>query len=321
VPNLDLMEVNELSRNSNGGTEYIQKRLYDGELPRELLEKFQIFFSRVRNPDPNKKKILFCHDLPSDPESALIANGGWNNFEKIVFVSNWQMTQYIQYFGIPWYKCKVMRNAIDPIKTEEKPLDKIRIIYHTTPHRGLSLLLSSFLKLAEQWDDIELDVFSSFDIYGWGERDKHFEPLFKLCKEHPQINYHGYQPNFVIRDYIGTKSHIFAYPSIWLETSCIALLEALSGELWCVYPNYGALPETGANWGFDYQWIEDPRDHLDSFTLELAKSIATLRSYRENDKGRQDYTTRQNLQKIYFDNFYSWNNRIPEWERFLRSLI
>jgi hypothetical protein len=46
--NLDLVETNELAKHSNGGTELLQRRLYSGAVPRELLEKTQIVFSRVR---------------------------------------------------------------------------------------------------------------------------------------------------------------------------------------------------------------------------------------------------------------------------------
>ena len=74
--------------------------------------------------------------------------------------------------GVPYSESIILRNAIDPIEVGEKPKDTIRLIYHSTPHRGLELLVPVFEKLCETHDDIELDVYSSFKIYGWEERSE-----------------------------------------------------------------------------------------------------------------------------------------------------
>jgi hypothetical protein len=63
-----MVEVNELNKNARGGTELMQERLHKS-IPEQLLNKFQIIPSRVRELDPDKKKILWLHDLPHDPES------------------------------------------------------------------------------------------------------------------------------------------------------------------------------------------------------------------------------------------------------------
>ncbi|HYT45485.1 MAG TPA: hypothetical protein VEP90_24380, partial [Methylomirabilota bacterium] len=67
MTNLDLMEVNDLSKNANGGTEQMLKRIYN-TLPRELLNEFQIIPSRVRDLKQDKYRLYYCHDLPGDPE-------------------------------------------------------------------------------------------------------------------------------------------------------------------------------------------------------------------------------------------------------------
>jgi hypothetical protein len=55
-----------LSKAPRGGTELMADRI--NSLPPELLSRFQIIHSRVRELDPNKKKIYVLHDLPGDPE-------------------------------------------------------------------------------------------------------------------------------------------------------------------------------------------------------------------------------------------------------------
>jgi len=303
--------VDELSKNSMGGTERMKYGLQDRISP-EILDKFQIICSRVREIDPKLIPIYWLHDLPEDPESEHLKSGGWNKFEKNVFVSNWQMQSYIKHFNMPWHKSLVIQNAIEPIPLVKKSVDKIKLIYHTTPHRGLNLLVPVFIKLAEKYDNIELDVFSSFEIYGWKQRDEPFEALFDLCRNHPKINYHGFQPNDVVRKAL-QESHIFAYPSIWLETSCIALMEAMSAGCLCVHPNYGALPETSAGFNWMYQYREDLRDHMVVFYSILDKAIASVL--------HEEVQISLETTKSYIDTFYNWNRRIEEWDNFLKSIL
>jgi glycosyltransferase involved in cell wall biosynthesis len=305
------ISTDEVSKNAMGGTERMKFTLGEKINP-EILDKFQIICSRVREIDQNLIPIYWLHDLPGDPESEHLKAGGYTKFEKLVFVSNWQMQSYINYYKIPWYKCVVLQNAIEPIPSIEKKYDKIKLIYHTTPHRGLGLLVPVFIKLAEKYDNIELDVFSSFKIYGWEQRDEPYQALFDLCKEHPKINYHGYQPNEVVRKSL-QEAHIFAYPSTWMETSCIALLEAMSAKCLCVHSNYGALYETSANLTWMYQYLEDSRDHVVMLYNELERAINNIQN--------KNLINSLETNKSYVDVMYNWERRSQQWETFLTEIL
>lgn len=305
---------NTLSQKAHGGTELqaleLQKRLSP-----ELLDQCQIFATRVEAPlDETKIRLLWVHDLPRDPSLDHIKNGGWKKFHKIIFVSNWQMQRFIEQYGIPWEHCLVLPNAINPIEYHTKPNDIIRLAYWSTPHRGLNILVPVFKKLCEVFDNIELDVYSSFNLYGWGGKDKPFEPLFNECRDHPKINYHGSVSNDIIRKNI-KNTHIFAYPSTWAETSCICLIEAMSGGLVCVHPNYGALYETASNWTNMYQWTEDQSQHASYFYAALH---ATISNYNASPQAIQSQLMSQ---KSYTDIFYNWDSRILQWEHVIRSLL
>ena len=306
------MIYDELSARAMGGTELMGMRL-ESSLDPEFLDNFQIIRSRVRELDESKIRILWLHDLPDDPESHHLASGGWKKFHKIVFVSNWQMQAYIAKYDIPWSHCVVMQNAIDPIPEHAKPNDgTIRLAYWSTPHRGLNILVPVFDKLCEKYDNIELDVYSSFALYGWEERDKPYEELFEACRNHPKINYHGAIPNEQLRKNL-EKTHIFAYPSTWVETSCLCLMEAMSAGLLCVHSNLGALYETGANWTSMYQFNEEPNQHAGQFYLMLDNAIEYL-----NDEGLQ---SRLSSQQSYANVFYNWQLRASQWKALLESLV
>lgn len=304
--------TDNLSTNAMGGTELLKNELAK-RIDKDLLDKFQIFVSRVQQPyDETKIRLRWCHDLAEDPANGDLANQGWKNYHRIVFVSHWQKNSYVQAYGIPLSKCVVMHNAINPIEAHNKPTDKIKLAYWSTPHRGLNILIPVFEKLCEDYDNIELDVFSSFKLYGWEERDQPYLELFEKCKAHPKINYHGSVSNDVIRESL-KETHILAYPSIWPETSCLTLMEAMSAGCLCVHSDLAALPETAANWTIMYQMHEDLNQHATVFYSALRSSIDNL--YEEGIQSRIS------SQQSYANIFYNWNIRQKQWEAFLTSLL
>ncbi len=315
MSNLDLMERNEVNKDSKGGTELLQERLYGGDIPRELLEKVQIVFSRARDLDPDKKKIYYCHDLPEDPESSRLSDPMYRKkFDKFVFVSNWQMEKYNEVRGVEYNRSTVVKNSIVPIDTTKRTKsDKIRLIYHTTPHRGLQLLVPAFIELCKRHDDITLDVYSSFKIYGWEQRDEQYQELFDICRNHPNIKYHGTVSNDEIREAL-LSADIFAYPSIWKETSCLSLIEAMSAGLLCIHPNLAALSETSMGLTWMYQWNEDANAHAGGFMQVLHQGIEVMRNQREAIEADLK------LQKIQVDRVHGWNNKANEWKALLESI-
>ena len=297
-----------------GGTELMNKALMERVDP-ALLEEFHIIKSRVRKVDSDKKNILWLHDLAGDPESQHLRDPASRaRFSKLVFVSNWQLSTYNMALGVPYAESVVLRNAIDPIAVDwkNKPDDRINIIYHTTPHRGLDIVYAAIERLAEVYGDkIHLDVFSSFEAYGWKERDQPYLPLFEKIRNHPQMTYHGFQPNSTVREYL-SKAHIFAYPSIWQETSCIAAIEAMSAGCEVVCSNLAALPETTGHWADMYQYNEDIQQHAQVFVNRLYGAI---------ERHREDSIQKKLvLQKNWVDNFYNWNLRAAEWTNLLTGL-
>jgi glycosyltransferase involved in cell wall biosynthesis len=303
--------ADELSKNSKGGTEMMRDGLYE-RLPEDLRDQFQVICSRVRELD-GRPAILWLHDMWSDPEAQhLTEKDSRARFEKLVFVSHWQQSTYNIGLGVPYEDGVVLRNAIDPIEYVEKKEDQIRLIYHTTPHRGLDLLVPAYDALYNIWGDkIHLDVYSSFSIYGWSQRDKPFEPLFERCRQHPGITYHGYQPNDVIREAL-KQAHIYSYPCIWPETSCISIIEAMSAGCAIVTSSLGAIPETTGHFATMYPYRENDNDHANAFAQVLHNQIHNIFS--------DDEKIKLNIQRNWANSFYNWDTRTMEWTSLLRGL-
>jgi len=306
------IDWNATAAKSNAGTELMCRGL-EQRLDPALLVEFQIIPSRVENPlNPDKIRLLWCHDLAHDQIYYHLADGGWNRFDRLVMVSNWQMNSFIDRYAIPWSHCVVMRNAIEPLPLKTREKGVCRLIYTSTPQRGLNILVPVFAKLREKYGrQVELDVFSSFKLYGREEDDEQFKPLFGQIERTEGATWHGTRSNSEVRAAL-MNAHVFAYPSIWRETSCLALMEAMSAGLICVHPNCGALFETAANWTAMYQWHEDPKAHARVFYNVLDMVVAS-------ELGGQ-VTAPLLAQKHYADFHFGWERRAKEWELLLRNL-
>jgi glycosyltransferase involved in cell wall biosynthesis len=303
----------ELSANSKGGTEQMRQRLVDNMSP-EMLSNVAIHLSRPRELHDDVANILWCHDLAEDPENKILLDGGWEKFDHFVFVSAWQRDQYILRFGIPYSRCSVIHNAIEKqYSPKQKDLSTIRFVYHTTPHRGLELLVPIFEELAKEFDNIHLDVYSSFGIYGWESRDEAYKGLFKRIEAHPNMTYHGHKSNAEVLEALD-NGHIFLYPNIWKETSCIALLEAIKSQMLCIHPNYGALPETGANATIMYDFNEDPQAHA-NYAYAVARQVLHTMKNDPNYFHGFTYSDRFNLARNNIQSFVTmWNSVLSKFK-------
>lgn len=305
-------DFNEMQKKSNGGTEQTC-RMIESNLPSELLEDFQIIPSRVGSLKEDKIRVYHLHDLPEDPEINHLKNlNSRNRFHKLVFCGNWQYNRYLSVLGIPPNdKCVTIDTPIVPIEPVQKSRDEIRLIYTSTPQRGLGLLVPVFEELCKKYDNIYLDVFSSFAIYGWAEADKPFQELFERCKNHPKIVFHGAQPNEVVREHL-QKAHIFAYPSIWQECNSRALIEAMSAGLLCLHPNLAGLGDTSGGLTSMYQFIDNPNEHAAKFYHLLDNAIQVV-----NTDPAQNFFK---FVKQYADARFNISKVVAQWNDLLISL-
>jgi UDP-glucose:(glucosyl)LPS alpha-1,2-glucosyltransferase len=306
-----------LTAGAKGGTELMADMMLK-YVDNELLKPFQIIHSRFRGFNEGSIPIFVCHDLANDPEVAELANPEFRSkFAKIVMVSNFQKDQYHYVLGIPYDDMVVIQNAIEPITEagqRKDPKEEIRLIYHTTPHRGLEILTYVFPHLKAKYPQLVLDVFSSFKIYGWEQRDEEYKRVFETLKTTPGVSYYGSVDNATIRQAL-LKSHIFAYPCIWMETSCIAAIEALCAGNAVVAPNFGALPETTKGLTHQFHFSENYQTLADRFFNTMCQAIdGFLENYQnQNEPGLA-------LRQL-FNADYSWNRRKNEWENFLKGCL
>ena len=284
-----------------GGTELIFNRISE----KIDFSKINLITKGIReNIDPNKKTIYWCHDNPSD----IIYKNINNNIDaKFVFVSENQKNNFINYFNLDKEKCSVIRNAIIPIPKHLKNNNICRLIYHSTPNRGLDILIKVYEELVPVFLNngiyIHLDVYSSFRIYNRPDLhlDKPYYELYKKIHNHPHMTYHGSVPNNEIRNAL-MNSHIFAYPSTYYETSCLCLIEAMSAGCLCVHSSYGALPETANNHTIMYEYCDNKFEHCTRFANSLIKAVLNYKNISLDDQIK------------YINNTFDIKKAVEKWK-------
>ena len=302
-----------------GGTE-LQVELLHKYADKDLLDKVQITTSVPEKIPlhPTKPNILWqqnsydqanLHPWFKDKENH-------KKYDWYVFNSHWCYEKFRMMFDIPTSKSLVIKNAIDkiePRKLEHTKGDPVKLIYTSTPWRGLNVLLAA-MQLVKN-TSVHLDVYSSTQVYGdqfKEANDRQFEGLYNQAAALKNVSYIGYKPNEFIKENL-KNYHMFIYPNIWEETSCIAAIEAMAAGLYCITTDYGALYETGAEFITYVPYEKSFTSLAQKFAFAIDHAAGTLDhpAIRQHLDMQIDYTNR----------FYNWNKIGYAWTKFLEGAI
>ena len=305
--------LKKINNESLGGSEN-QLRLLLKHLPDESFKDINLILNNTNHDliEKNKINVLWMQHFVNQEEAKNLGSKDYvNKLDYIVFNSNWNFEKFQYQFKIPESKSLVIKNAIEKIDFHEKPKDKINLVYHTTPWRGLIHLLKVFKRLNLQ--NTELNICSSTIIYGKkfdSILGKKYENIFEECKNTKNVNYLGFVENNKIIELL-KNMHIYSFPSIWPETSCISAIEAMAAGCEIVTSNLGALYETCAPFatfvGFD--------SNFDNFEKKYQKALEnSVKNFwsKENQK-------KIRLQQEVINLTYSWNVRSKEWISFFEE--
>lgn len=288
-----------------GGTELSYRHLleYVG-----VPDTVKLHLSVAQEIDSSKYNVIWlhqAHDQPSVQNLRQVAGA----FDDLVFVSHWQREQYLRYVipGFPLDRTSVIRNAVNVPKSVSrttKSTTETRLIYSSTPFRGLDVLLDAFDMIRD--DALYLDVYSSMRVYGPSHavRDVDYEALYERCRRHSRIAYHGSVDQETLHRAFD-RAHVLAYPCTWEETSCITAMEAMTHGCLLVASDIGALPETTA--GLAVTYTPGPR-HAEQYASVLKRAVADLRAGR--------HVSRLRVQRAYASEALSWHGRSLEWAAF-----
>src|SRR6056300_608372 len=306
------------NKNPRGGTELQLEYLYK-YVDNSLLDQVQITTSVPEKIPlhPTKMNILWQKNSYDQPNITpwFKDKSNHNKYDWYVFNSHWNYEKFRMFYDIPTEKCLVIKNGIDYIKPRnlKEKKDKIKLIFHPTPWRGLNVILATMQYIKNP--NVELDVYSSTEVYGKAFKeanDKPYEELYEQARQLPNVNYIGYKPNEYIKENLH-KYDIFAYPNIWEETFCISALEAMAGGLYVISTNYGALYETCAEFA---TYIPYQKNYL-NLSQNFAYAIEAIAPKLDSEGVKKHL---QN-QIEYVNQYYNWNKQGNAWTIFLKGAI
>jgi len=307
-----------MQKNPRGGTELQLEYLYK-YVDNSLLDQVQITTSVPEKIPLSKNKINILWQKNSYDQPNLAPwfqdKSNHSKYDWYVFNSHWNYEKFRMMFDMPTEKCLVIKNGIDYIKPRnlKEKKDKIKLIFHPTPWRGLNVILATMQYIKNP--NVELDVYSSTEVYGKAFKeanDKFYEELYEQARQLPNVNYIGYKPNEYIKENLH-KYDIFAYPNIWEETFCISAIEAMAAGLYVITTDYGALFETCAEFSSYVTYQKDYNNLARNFAFAIDTIADQLTS-----PGVVNHLEKQ---IDYTNHFYNWNKQGNAWTQFLKGAL
>jgi len=304
-----------------GGTEiqYDYLRKYGN---RALLELVQITTSVPEKEPlhPLRPNILWIKNSYDQPNLApwFSKKENHSKYDWYVFNSHWTYEKYRYFFNVPDTRSVVIKNGIDydelKLKKDFTYKEPLKLIYFSTPWRGLDVLLDA-MELLKDEKDIVLDVYSSTIIYGDGfhrDNEPKFLKLYERARDLKNVTYKGY----LYHDELVGKLkeyHVSVHPSTFEETFCISAMEALAAGCMLITTDLGAIPETCAEFPV-YIPYSTNKTHLAAQTAESIKQAKEILS-------KQNISQSLKFQQQYYKYYYDWKVIGSFWDRFLQGAV
>jgi glycosyltransferase involved in cell wall biosynthesis len=307
------------------GVECINARLCSGAFFRE--RKFDAVIvlnsssgsKRRSDLPPSTKLILWTqHETVQPAMCRLAVKEISENWDGIVCVSDWQRNSYIETFGLAPDRLTTIRNAIAPsfeglfrspddlVRAKSNPLT---LAYTSTPYRGLKHLLDIFPEYRRSNPEAKLSVFSSMAVYRKHEvfDAEMFSGMYDALRSTDGVEYVGSLPQPALAERLA-HAHILAYPNIFPETSCIAVMEAMAAGMRVVTSDFAALPETTEGFAdlVPIDFKDEPK-----YVRDYTRAIVD-RPYSIETDAAALYA-----QAVHMNRHHTWAIRARQWAEYL----
>jgi glycosyltransferase involved in cell wall biosynthesis len=210
------------------------------------------------------------------------------HIDTLLTVSHWQSQILSAYSDFPLHKTFVLGNGIHPdfFQGAEKRFPK-RLIYSSTPHRGLMHIPALFTQLKAKHPELEIHIFSGYDVYGASGVGQ-YDTLKAELEATPGVVFRGnIAQKELAREFM--KSSILFYPCSYEETFCITALEAQAAGCVVVTSKHSALPETVGDAGVLVPGKPGSQEYNSSFveaTDQILKNPELFQKLSEKGKSR-----------------------------------
>ena len=270
------------------------------------------FAEQLKHMAPRAFHVSWLHLLPRESAMAPLA-AMRPHIDCAVFVSRTQAAMF-GYSG-QW---TVIGNGIAPSFEEMfaaagdlQATKQNRAAYTSMPYRGLHLLVETILQMR---GGTEFDVYSAMQTYR--EPETGFAELYRAVRAAPRTRYHGAVAQPALARAL-KGAGFFAYPCAFVETYCIAALEAIAAGLKVVSMDLGALKETTLGFADLLPVTAEMEDAeiITRYTALLEKNVAGFLGQPE------EWAAQRLEQSLAVNRLCSWRARALEWENLLAPAI
>ena len=251
------------------------------------------------------KKVLWHHDTHEYDSLTPERNA---KFSCHLALSQWHrnfLKSYYPFIG----NVKLTSNGLntDLYKRTNIKRDPHKMVWSSSPNRGLHTLVAMMPRIRRIVPDASLDVFYGFD--NWIETCKktgNQEELMEmrlikgLAESTAGVKLHGrVSPSQLAEAQLGAG--VWAYSTAWHETYCITAAEALCSGIVPVASNLAALPETLHGFGTLVNGNHETIRYQNQFVDQVVKAML-----EPADRESMMQYAQQNL---------SWNSVCDQWCR------
>lgn len=254
--------------------------------------------------DFNAKVVaLWCHDIASDPVYEGFEQA-YHSIDKIFALTKFHKEDIQETF--PFAEDKkffLARNGVDMYRfKDQKTTEKIpgRLIYSSTPFRGLEVLAEVFPEIKKRVPHASLHVFSSMKLYGEAYDNEEYNHIYEALKKIDGVTY----SESITQDKLAVeqmKAELLAYPNKFPETSCVTVMECQAAGTPAVTTAYAALNETVPE-GTGIK-IEG-NAHSKEYKAKFVESVVELLTNKEKWKEMSDNCLKLDV---------SWTTIADEW--------
>lgn len=174
-------------------------------------------------PIKSKYNVIWVHDIWLGDQNINIYPEKVN---KYFVLSPWHQQFFCDHHKLDKSKTHITKNGIDLLRFENLPeKENNRLIYSSSPDRGLDVLLTCFPRIRKEIPDCTLHVFYGFENWeksilqsGNKQQKQWMESIKNLMKQEGVI-YHGRVGQQKLAEEFG-KSSLWAQPTTFEETFC-----------------------------------------------------------------------------------------------------
>jgi len=274
------------------------------------------------SPHKGMTGIWYCRGLPYEGgmEKAVHEDNALKDLDGVVFTSSWQQFAFCSALEIPFSMGSVIYDPVQPIivSGDKYHDDLFRIVYATSPKKGLGLLVASFQHLMEQNElgNARLTIMGGNEMYGVAEDPKYAE-LIHRCKEDKNIEFLGVVDNSTVRS-VMAQAHCLAFPCVWHDSCSMQVLEAMSAGMVVVAPRHAGITEIAHQYGILYPWHAEAAKHASIFAANL-QSVA--RMFRTDRPSYQALCMAQKQTTDYAHSVNRWAALWQEYAAFARARV